>query len=288
MIREKSFDTGRITLNYAEMGTPQKPTLMLLHGGSARWQYLMSVMHDLARDYHIIAPDLRGHGRSDNVANAYRMADFADDVTHFVRHLARPVMLFGHSLGGQVAIMASARVPDRINALIIGDAPLKLENFRKLFARDEKMLKLWITLSGKPIASIINGLKNMPIPSGDGQNTRPAREVFGEDSLWFPEMAESLSQHDPTMLSMRLNNFDLTHQGFDMAQLLPQITCPTLLLQADPEHGGLMSDDEVKDAKALLPEPHHVQLQGIGHGLFTENHDVCMTAIRAFLSSLSV
>ncbi len=65
-IKEHSFNTGTVTLNYAE-GPASGPPLVLLHGGSARWQNSESIMPDLAADWHLYAPEFRGHGQSGRV-----------------------------------------------------------------------------------------------------------------------------------------------------------------------------------------------------------------------------
>ena len=58
------FYSQRLKLHYVDWGNPEKPPLLLIHGGrdhARNWDW---VAQDLRRDYHIIAPDLRGHGDS--------------------------------------------------------------------------------------------------------------------------------------------------------------------------------------------------------------------------------
>ena len=62
MLTERQFDTGAVTLNYAE-GPASGPPLVLLHGLSYRWQSWLAVMPTLALRWHLYAPDLRGFGR---------------------------------------------------------------------------------------------------------------------------------------------------------------------------------------------------------------------------------
>ena len=103
MLRERPFDTGTVTLNVAE-GPPSGPPLVLLHGGSARWQALAPIIPGLAERWRVHALDLRGHGRSGWTPGRYALADHAADVAAFVEHGARePAVLFGHSHGGMVA-----------------------------------------------------------------------------------------------------------------------------------------------------------------------------------------
>ena len=65
------------------------------------------------------------------------------------------------------------------------------------------------------------------------------------------ELAENLYHQDPDILSAILDRFNDTVAGYEMELIFPKIKCPTLLLQADPTTGGLMTNEEVQ--QALLP-----------------------------------
>src|SRR6266567_3422376 len=105
-------------LNYAE-GASSGPPLVLLHGGSARWQSVLPLLPELSQHWHIYAPDLRGHGKSGSVPGGYRLLDYTADIEAFLKQVVKePAVLFGHSLGGHIAIMVAAWYPHRIRALI--------------------------------------------------------------------------------------------------------------------------------------------------------------------------
>jgi pimeloyl-ACP methyl ester carboxylesterase len=111
---EQTIQAGAITLNYAEVSGPGKP-LVLLHGGSARWQSFEVLLPDLAASWHIYAPDFRGHGKSAWVSGSYRLQDYANDTIAFLRQRVKePAYLFGHSLGGMVALLVAAQYPDGV------------------------------------------------------------------------------------------------------------------------------------------------------------------------------
>ena len=59
-----SFIPQRLRLHYVDWGNAEAPPLILLHGGRDHCRNWDWVAQDLRRDYHIIAPDLRGHGDS--------------------------------------------------------------------------------------------------------------------------------------------------------------------------------------------------------------------------------
>ena len=60
------YFSQRLRLHYVDWGNPGAPPLILLHGGRDHCRNWDWVAADLRRDYHVIAPDLRGHGDSAN------------------------------------------------------------------------------------------------------------------------------------------------------------------------------------------------------------------------------
>jgi pimeloyl-ACP methyl ester carboxylesterase len=98
------------------------------------------------------------------------------------------------------------------------------------------------------------------------------REKWGEDSSIFHHLATRLYYNDPDMLTALIDDFDATMAGYEMNALMPSIRCPVLLLQADPDAGGLMTDAEVERALPLLSRPEHTLIKGASHILFTDEH----------------
>lgn len=82
------FDNDGCQLHYEDYG--HGAPLLLVHGlGSSTrdWEYQIPV---LAQHYRVLALDVRGHGRSDKPREAYRIADFAEDVAALIEHLQLP------------------------------------------------------------------------------------------------------------------------------------------------------------------------------------------------------
>lgn len=124
MLAERRFDTGEVELNYAE-GPDAGPPLVMVHGGASRWQAFEAIMPALAERWHVYALDLRGHGRSGWTPNHYTLDDYTADLLAFLeRQVARPAVVFAHSLGGKIALLAAGRAPQAIRAVILGDSPL--------------------------------------------------------------------------------------------------------------------------------------------------------------------
>jgi pimeloyl-ACP methyl ester carboxylesterase len=282
-LREGSFDTGEVVLNYAE-GPDTGPPFVLLHGGSGRWQYGEKFLRLLFPQWHVFAPDFRGHGRSARAPSGYRLADYVRDTTGFLTTaVGQPAVVYGHSLGGEVAVKTAANRPDLFRALIVGDAPLSIDNRATEEPTHRAQNELWQRLAGRPVDEIVPALKTMLVRGPADSPPRPARDSFGEDHPWFARQALSLHQLDPAMLLAVLEGPAYMLGDYDPSQMLPAITCPVLLLAADPEQGAALTDDETCMALSLLPDATLVRLRGIGHPLHGSHPAETLQAITPFL-----
>ncbi len=283
-IQEKGFDTGKVALNYATSSSSGTP-LVLLHGGSARWQDFNSILPDLASDFRVYAPDFRGHGKSDWAPNTYRLQDYTDDIIAFAqKQLTEPACLFGHSLGGIVALMVAAQYPAAVRAVAVGDAPLSSKTWYEHLSLSRDRVEAWRELAGgqQPLPVVIERLKDSPFEV-PGQNEPIAlRQVMGENSPVFEWIATNLYKNDPDMISAVLERFETTAAGYEMDIVLPAIQCPVLLMQADPSAGGLMTDREVAQALPLLAQPQHVKLSGVSHVLHNNRKELVLAELEAF------
>lgn len=113
---------GRGTTFVREVSGPEDaPTLLLLHGwlASAGLNWFQA-FGDLGRRYHVIAPDLRGHGRGVRSRRRFTLADCADDVAALLDQTGTgPVIAVGYSLGGPVAQLLWRRRPDLVDGLVL-------------------------------------------------------------------------------------------------------------------------------------------------------------------------
>jgi pimeloyl-ACP methyl ester carboxylesterase len=104
-------------------GAPDAPRLFLLHGWmdvAASFQFLVDA---LARDWCVIAPDLRGFGRSAWSPHGYWFADYVADFDALVDRYApgERVRVVGHSLGANVAMHYAGARPLRVAELVALD-----------------------------------------------------------------------------------------------------------------------------------------------------------------------
>lgn len=107
-----------LRLYYHKEGTGEP--LLLLHGfGSSSQDWALQIPA-LAGYFEVIAPDLRGHGRSDKPAGAYSIPLFAQDVARFLHALnIEAAHVVGFSMGGMVAFQLAVELPTKLKSLVI-------------------------------------------------------------------------------------------------------------------------------------------------------------------------
>jgi pimeloyl-ACP methyl ester carboxylesterase len=114
------FYSQRLKLHYVDWGNHDKPLAVLVHGGRDHCRNWDFVALDLRNHFHIVAPDLRGHGDSDwAIGGSYSITDHVLDVGQLLNALPQqPAVLIGHSLGAGVVLQRAGVFPGAVKAVI--------------------------------------------------------------------------------------------------------------------------------------------------------------------------
>lgn len=114
------YFSQRLRLHYVDWGNPDGPPMLLIHGGRDHCRNWDWVAEHFAKDYHIIAPDLRGHGDSQWEASGnYTQISYVYDIAQLLQQKnMHDVTVIGHSLGGAIALMYTALFPERVKKLV--------------------------------------------------------------------------------------------------------------------------------------------------------------------------
>ena len=117
-----------LTIYYEEYGVGEP--LVLLHGGTVDGRKMWEKQIPALREhYRIIAPDSRGHGKTNNPAGEITYRLMADDTAGFVKalNLGKP-SICGYSDGGQICLEIGMNHPDLARCLIVGAASSHLSD----------------------------------------------------------------------------------------------------------------------------------------------------------------
>ncbi|HWA62593.1 MAG TPA: alpha/beta hydrolase [Caulobacteraceae bacterium] len=280
-----TFVSQRLRLHYADWGNADAPPLILLHGGRDHCRNWDWVAQDLRRDYHIIAPDLRGHGDSAaSPSGDYSMSAFVYDLAQLI-HQQRlaPVRIVAHSLGGGIALRYAGAFPETVAKLVaiegLGPSPQSLAE-RAARPASER-LRRWVgetrQLAGR-------------IPRRYASIEEAFGRMQGENRHLTPEQARYLtvhgvSQNEDGTYSWKFDNYVRSFSPVDftadeLKELWGNIACPILLVNgkeswaSDPRRDGQIGF--FRDARA-------VAFDNAGHWVHHDRLDAFLAEVRAFL-----
>ncbi len=228
-VEHRDVHVRGVSLHVAQAGAG--PPLLLLHGWPQHWFSFHKLIPALAREYTVIAPDMRGWGWSDAPRDAMAKATFAADIVALLDHegLDR-VRVLGHDWGGYTAFLLALDHPDRIERMVALDivppwpSPPRLSNLAiPVFLLYQVLLAsplgpVVLTRSGRFVRTIIR--------AGSGPDTRwtdDELDVYA-DVLRDPARARASSACYRTFLTSEL--LASTRGGYRPRQL----EVPSLLL----------------------------------------------------------
>jgi pimeloyl-ACP methyl ester carboxylesterase len=106
----------------------QGPLVVAAHGITSNHRSWGVVAEALQGEVTLVAPDLRGRGRSNELPGPYGIGRLAEDVALVIDHLGEDgAVVAGHSMGGFVAAVLAGRHPDKVRELVLVDGGLPFE-----------------------------------------------------------------------------------------------------------------------------------------------------------------
>ena len=273
------YESQGLQLHYADWGNENAPPLILVHGGRDHCRSWDLIARSLQRHFHVVAPDLRGHGDSNwTKGGSYALTEYVYDLSQLVRSMAaRHVTLVGHSMGGMVGLIYAGTFPDQVSRLVVLDGVTVLPNAKRALAH-ERIAK-WVGQLDK-------------LENREPRRYRSIEEAAAQMHTRNPRLPSELLQH-LAAFGVRRNKDDTYSWKFDPCQramaphrlspddhvsLWSRIACPTLLLHA--EESFLESPAGVADYfQHARPET----ISGAGHWLHHEKPDEVLGVIRTFL-----
>jgi pimeloyl-ACP methyl ester carboxylesterase len=256
----------------------------LLHGVTRRgldWELVFSTLSLLGR---VVALDLRGHGSSPWMGSAYRVVDYVADVGAYLRRLAEPVVLAGHSLGAMVAAAVAAEMPEWVYGLVLEDPTFEMTGKRIGETGFHDLFEAYrpFASSTLPTSEVARTLAVRTVRAPGGAGRVPLGSVRDAATLRF--IAGCLKRLDPEVLSPILEGRWL--DGYDVSGVLSRIACPTLLVQADFAAGGALPDEYAAELAGGIADVAHIKLPGVGHNIHSGQPEAMMRVVVPFVRSL--
>lgn len=234
-----------IKLHYLEWGEAGKPDLLLVHGWTSFAPSWNDVAEHFRERFHIVAPDLRGHGESDKPVTGYRLRDFAEDIRQLIKNLnlQKPAYV-GHSWGGNIGTILAADSTELISRAFLED-PVYW-----------RMLHAFMTA----------------LPNALARRHKPEAEIRAETKQ------KGMSKADEEMEVYRNHHFsadaltrlltDNRDWAFGFEDHFKRIAVPTKILVADHKVGGAIMREEMSYLERIAPALVKCELwEGVGHGM---------------------
>jgi len=275
------FQSQGLRLHYWDWGNADAPLMLLVHGGRDHGRSFDLIAKSLQPHFHVLAPDLRGHGDSDwTKGGSYALTEYVYDLSRLVRGTAADkVTMVGHSMGGMVCLIYAGTFPQQVSALVVLDGVTVLPNAKSAPAHER-------------IAKYIGQLDKLDDRAP--RRYRTIDEAATQMRVTNPRLPDDLARH-LAAFAVRRNDDDTYSWKFDPYQrsmaphrlsgddhvsLWSRITCPTLLLHAEE---SFLASPVAAEVANYFQQARMETIAGVGHWLHHEKPAEVLGAIRTFL-----
>lgn len=266
-----------LRLHYLDWGNAGAPPVVCVHGYTSSAQAFNALARHLQDRFHVIAPDVRGHGESAwSSPGAYQYRDQVADVEELVDRLGlAPFTLIGTSMGGIIAMAYAGAHPERLVRLVINDIGPDAEGgsqriTQQVGSRPEEFATLDDAMTYRRQMSPIVASRS------EADQRELALGVLRQrpDGRWVWKM-------DPAYIQQRVQHGPPPRPA--LWPVLQHLPCPTLVVWG-------MDSDVLLEAQArrmveVLPRGELVAVPDVGHAP-TLVEPVALTALERFLGGL--
>ncbi|KYC41686.1 haloalkane dehalogenase [Scytonema hofmannii PCC 7110] len=273
----QTLSTPDMQLSYLEWNQGQEP-LLLLHGLADHALVWCSLGDDLAADYHIIAPDMRGHGESSKPEKEYSFESAIADLEALMNKLGwSSAHIVGHSWSGKLAVIWARLNPQRVRSMVLID-PIFIWKIPSIF-------KVTFPLLYNSL-SFLKGMGPFASYEEAEQKARQLYEFQGWSPLQQQVFKEGIEQKPDGSWGSK---FTIAARNgiFEEVMRVPGFTIPihtpTLFIQ--PEKGVNRKDWQLKPYKTYLKNLQISTVPG-NHWPFLSQPEIFNQTVKAFLQDL--
>jgi pimeloyl-ACP methyl ester carboxylesterase len=265
-----------LQLHYLDWGNPSAPPLVCVHGYTSSAQAFNAPARHLRERFHVIAPDVRGHGESAwSPDGAYQYRDQAADLAAIADQLGLDrFSLIGTSMGGIIAMTFAGSHSDRLARLVINDiGPDAETGSQRITQMVGSRPDDFATLED----AMVYRRQMSPIVAGRSLEDQEelARGVLRrrDDGRWAWKM-------DPRYIQQRVTQGPPVRPPF--WPVLQRLACPTLVVWG--EDSDVLSGAQARRMAETLPKGQLVTVPGVGHAP-TLVEPVVLAALARFLTA---
>jgi pimeloyl-ACP methyl ester carboxylesterase len=277
------IEANGIRLHYTRTGgadpdNAAKPPLVLAHGFSDDGLCWTPVAEALASDYDVVMVDARGHGRSDAPEEGYGPVEHAADLYGVITGLGlqRPAVL-GHSMGGASTLVLAGNYPEVPGAILVEDAGAFGMRTPAPAQTDAVPTDEERQAQEKRLAERHAWIRDLKDKTREELITGQRAKTPGWSEAELAPWADSKLRLNPHVLNR--DNAAIV----DWEAILRRITCPALLITADPALGAIITEEIAGELQAMVPQLRLAHVAQAGHNIRRDQFDRYMEVVRAFL-----
>ncbi|MGM7681466.1 alpha/beta fold hydrolase [Cytobacillus sp. Hm23] len=259
---KKRFISGNLTLSYEDVG--QGEPIVLLHGFCGSLAYWERIMPKLAKQYRVIAPDLRGHGGSTYQTDDYTIEDMAEDIKLLLEALnINKVSMFGHSLGGYITLAFVERYSSMLNSFSLIHSTAFADSDEAIAGREANIKKV----EKDGVDPLINGL----VPKLFSENNVMKMK---EEVAYIKEIGYKTSKEGTIGALNAMKNRP------NRSDILEHTSLPVLLVAGE-------QDRIISTAKVFSTSKDNITqslIKHVGHMSMFEDSEQLLSDIKSFLS----
>jgi pimeloyl-ACP methyl ester carboxylesterase len=255
-------------LAYVPMGARAGAPVVLIHGYTDNARDWVPLIPYLSPGFHLILPDLRGHGRSGKPECCYTRFDFAYDIKLLLDALGVVrADIVGHSMGSIVAQTFAEDWPERTRRVILisstGGPPRGAPPRKPAYDYAARIRQLKEPID--PDSPFMIEWWSSPTPVDEEFLRRQRRDAAAIPlRVWLAVLDQGLGVND-------------------LQRTLPRLIAPTLLIWGSKD--PIMKEDVRQTLRAALPHAQVKVFHGLGHNPFWEDPRACAEVINAFLTA---
>ena len=280
------FISQRLRLNYVDWGNRDAPPLILQHGGRDHCRSWDWVAEELRHDWHVICPDLRGHGDSEwSPEGHYGMDAFVYDFAQLVHTLGYDkVSIIAHSLGGNIATRFTGLFTEKVEKLVniegLGPPP-EIRREQEARGVGERM-RQWIEDKRKASGRTPRKYASLR----DAYERMKTENAFLTDEQARHLTIHGASRNEDGTWSWKFDNYLNIWTASDtptddILAMWKAITCPILMLWGKDSFASSPALDGRMDH---FPTAQLVEYENAGHWLHHDQFDRFVADVKKFLA----
>ena len=242
-------------INVERAGDDDAPAIIFVHGSGGSAATWVMQLRGLSIDFHIIALELNGHGKSIDRSNDNTIESYLTDIDEIVTQYEKPV-LAGHSMGGALSQLYALRHPEKIGGIILIGTGAKLRVSPLIFDMLENNFEGYVDAAGS--------------------------YMFCEETS--TELIEASKIEIRKCKPIIINRDFAACDGFDVMEMISEISLPALILVGEQD---IMTP--VKYSNYLhekLPNSTLHVIENAGHSVMLEQPEQFNAHVEEWMSKL--